>query len=385
MATISSPWISATRRIRGAVLRYSALEQPYARSRPIVIEELTLNEPGETELLIEMEAASVCHSDLSVVNGSRLRPLPMLLGHEAAGRVLGVGSQVTDIAPGQRVIMTFLPRCGACANCRTNGLLPCSEGTRANTEGTLLSGARHLHSNSETVQHHLGVSGFATHAVVDRRSVVPVDDDVPPEVAAVLGCAVLTGGGALLNNARITAEDTVAVVGLGGVGMAGLLTAVAQGCAQVIAVDNQPEKLELALSLGAAKALTPQDAIDEGIRVSVVLEAVGNARAFETAFGLVAPGGRLVTVGLPSPESTATISPLRITAEAITIMGSYMGAAIPERDIPRFVELWRSGSFPIEKLISDTIRLDQINEAMDRLADASAMRQVVLFHKGEAK
>lgn len=368
---------------RGAVLREIGATAPYAMSRPVQIEHLRLDNPGPTELLVILEAASICHSDLSVVNGSRPRPLPMLLGHEASGRVLATGRDVHDIVAGQRVVMTFLPRCGECDNCRTNGLLPCLPGSLSNANGTLLAGGVRLHAADGDVNHHVGISAFASRAVVDRRSVVPVDDDVPPDVAAVLGCAVLTGGGALINNASISADDSVAVVGLGGVGLAGLLAAIAYGCREVIAVDSQPSKLAIASEFGATGAYTPQEAIDRGVQVNVVLEAVGNARAFETAFALTAPGGKLVTVGLPSPDAVAQLSPLRITAEALTIIGSYMGAAVPERDIPRFVQLWREGRFPIERLISSTIRLDQVNEAMDALAESSALRQVIMFDGSE--
>ena len=168
-------------------------------SRPITIADLELAPPGADELQVRIEAAGVCHSDLSVVDGNRVRPTPMLLGHEAAGIVERVGDGVTDVAVGQRVVMTFLPRCGHCAACATDGLTPCEPGSAANNAGTLLGGGMRLSRGDGTVYHHLGVSGFATHAVVHRASVVPVPDDVPPPVAALLGCAVLTGGGAVLN------------------------------------------------------------------------------------------------------------------------------------------------------------------------------------------
>lgn len=184
--------------IRGAVLETIGAPRPYAASRPLSVTELELDDPGDGELLVRIEAAGLCHSDLSVVDGNRVRPVPMLLGHEAAGIIEKVGG-ASDLAPGQRVVMTFLPRCGKCSACATDGLAPCIPGSAANGAGTLLSGSVRL---SGGVLHHLGVSGFATHAVVDRRSVVPVDPDVPAVVASLLGCAVLTGGGAVLNAGR---------------------------------------------------------------------------------------------------------------------------------------------------------------------------------------
>ena len=194
---------------------------------PSPSDELDLAPPGDSELLVRIEAAGLCHSDLSVVDGNRVRPVPMLLGHEAAGVVEQAGSAVADMPVGQRIVMTFLPRCGHCPACATNGLTPCEPGSAANGAGTLMAGERRLSRDGEPVNHHLGVSGFATYAVVDRRSVVPVPADVPPEVASLLGCAVLTGGGAVINAGRPQPGQTVVVVGLGGVGMAAVITALA--------------------------------------------------------------------------------------------------------------------------------------------------------------
>lgn len=365
--------------IQGAVLEESGRTAPYADSTPITVNTLELGEPGPSELLVRIEAAGICHSDLSVVDGNRLRPLPMLLGHEAAGVVTAVGDNVSYVKPGQKVVMTFLPRCENCDGCAAGGRLPCSEGSRSNGAGTLLSGSRHLTRNGEPVHHHLGVSGFATHAVVDEASVVVVDDDVPSDIAAVLGCAVLTGGGALLNSVQRADHESIMIVGLGGVGVSALLCAIAEHKGPVIAVDALPEKLELATSLGADEVYTPQQVAELGITASHTLECAGHPRAFETAFNATKPGGRTVTVGLPSPEHLSNISPLTVTSEARTIIGSYLGSAVPKRDIPKFVEWWRVGRLPVEKLISRHIALEEINEAMDELASGRAIRQIITF------
>lgn len=205
---------------------------------------------------MRIEAAGLCHSDLSVIDGTRPRPVPMLLGHEAAGIVERVGAGASDLGVGQRVVMTFLPRCGQCAACATDGVIPCEPGTAANTAGTLLGSATRLARDGAPVHHHLGVSGFATHAVVNRASVVPLDTDVPAPVAALLGCAVLTGGGAVLNVARPRPGQTVVIVGLGGVGMAAMLTALAHTDVHVVAVDALPAKLGAATALGAHAVYT---------------------------------------------------------------------------------------------------------------------------------
>lgn len=364
--------------IRGAVLEHCGAKHPFAASRPITVGELSLAAPRAGELLVRMEVACICHSDLSVVDGSRLRPTPLLLGHEAAGIVEDLGQSTEGFAVGDRVVMTFLPRCGACAACRTDGQLPCEEGSRANEAGELLSGGHRISRDGSDVHHHLGVSGFASHAVVDARSAVRVDQDVPPDVAALLGCAVLTGGGAVLNAASAPAGSTIVVVGLGGVGMAAVLVAQALGH-RVIGVDSVPHKREIAIRVGAAEAYGPEEAIEAGVRGAAAIEAAGNPRAFETAIELTAAGGTTVTVGLPTPGAEARIKPLDLVAKARTIVGSYLGSAIPSRDIPKFIDLWRAGRLPVHELVSSVISLDDINEGMDALASGEALRQVIRF------
>jgi alcohol dehydrogenase len=365
--------------IRGAVLERIGSPRPYAESRPITVADVALAPPGADELLVRIEAAGVCHSDLSVVDGNRARPTPMLLGHEAAGIIERVGDGVNDVTVGQRVVMTFLPRCGHCAACVTDGLTPCKPGSAANNAGTLLGGEIKLQRGDDKVFHHLGVSGFATHAVVNRASVVPVPDDVPPPVAALLGCAMLTGGGAVLNVGKPQPGQTVAVVGLGGVGMAAVMTALAYAGVTVIGVDQLLEKLTNAGTLGAHAAYTPKQATEAGVQADVVVEAAGVPAALETAIALTGPGGRTVTVGLPRPDARISVSPLGFVAEGRSLIGSYLGSAVPDRDIPQFVELWRSGRLPVESLVSSRIALEDINSAMDTLADGGAVRQLITF------
>jgi alcohol dehydrogenase len=366
-------------KIRGAVLEEIGRPRPYAQSRPLTIDNLDLAPPGDSELLVRIEAAGLCHSDLSVVDGNRVRPVPMLLGHEAAGVVEQAGSAVPDVPVGQRIVMTFLPRCGHCTACATNGLTPCQPGSAANSAGTLMNGERRLSRDGQPVNHHLGVSGFATHAVVDRRSVVPVPADVPPVVASLLGCAVLTGGGAVINAGRPQPGETVVVVGLGGVGMAAVITALAHDDIAVIGIDQLADKLDLARSMGVHEAYTPDEARERGLKAAVVIEAAGHPRALETAVDLTAPGGRTVTVGLPPPDARISVSPLGFVAEGRSLIGSYLGSAVPSHDIPYFVGLWRSGRLPVERLVSSTITLDEINAGMDQLADGHAVRQLINF------
>lgn len=390
------------RSIRAAVLEESGAARPYGASQPLRVQQVQLNDPGPAEVLVRIEAAGLCHSDLSVVDGNRPRPLPMVLGHESAGIVEQLGDRVQGLRVGQRVVSSFLPRCGTCPACATNGKLPCTPGSAANTAGTLLGGQRRLMRGGRALNHHLGVSGFATHAVMDARSLVPVGDDVPAQVAAVLGCAVLTGGGAIRNAARATAGDSILVVGLGGVGMAALLVALATvrdpgpsvgkdpgstrtGAGahtphgKVIAVDMNPQKLRTAQRLGADVALTPQQLAQQGLSAAVVIEAAGHPRAFETAFSATAVGGTLVTVGLPAPGAMSQIEPLALTAGARTIIGSYLGSAVPATDIPFYERLWREGRLPVEELVSGTCTLDEINDGLEELAAGRAVRTLVTF------
>ena len=364
--------------IIGAVLEESGRSGPFGETRPLVVDELELADPGPTELLVRIEAAGICHSDLSVVDGNRPRPTPMLLGHEAAGIVERVGAEVHDVREGDRVVLTFLPRCGECAACATNGRLPCERGSASNAKGELLAGGTRLSRRGEPIAHHLGASAFADHAVVDRRSVVPVPSSVPPEVAALLGCAVLTGGGAVLNASGVREGEPVLVVGLGGVGTAALLVAAATGH-RVIAVDAVASKLEHARECGADEVWTPEQALDAGVRAPVVIEAAGHPAAFETAFALTAAGGTTVTVGLPRADARSSIAPLTLTSEARTVVGSYLGSSVPARDVPAYADLWLDGRLPVERLVSGRVPLSGINEAMDALAGGGALRQLITF------
>src|SRR5690625_4543980 len=213
-------------KVRAAILDKIGAEAPYAQSKPLTIEEVELAPPGEGEVLVRVKAAGLCHSDLSVINGDRPRPTPMALGHEAAGIVEEVGPGVHDLAPGDHVIMVFVPSCGHCIPCAEGRPALCEPGAAANTAGTLLSGARRIQRAGADIHHHLGVSAFADYAVVSRRSLVKIDPTLPLDEAALFGCAVLTGVGAVVNTAQMRAGMTAAVIGLGGVGLAAVLGAI---------------------------------------------------------------------------------------------------------------------------------------------------------------
>ena len=373
-------------KIKAAVLDRMGAEPPYAQSKPLVIDDVELDPPGHGEVLVKIGAAGLCHSDLSVINGNRPRPTPMVLGHEAAGTVEKLGPGVDDLEAGDRVVMVFVPSCGHCLPCAEGRPALCEPGAAANGAGTLLSGARRLHRNGGTVHHHLGVSAFAEHATVSRRSLVRIDRELPLDEAALFGCAVLTGVGAVINTAKVSAGSSVAVVGLGGVGLSSLLGAIAVGATRVVAVDLSDEKLGLARQLGATDTFNPSspDAVD-AIRsatnggVEFAFEMAGSVRAMDLAYKITRRGGTTVTAGLPPPTHTFALPQVNLVAEERTVKGSYIGTCVPTRDLPRYIELYRRGKLPVDRLMSGRLRLDEINLGFDRLHAGKAVRQVVVF------
>ena len=372
-------------KIRAAVLDEMGLNRPYATTKPLTIAEIELDPPGPGEVLVKIAAAGLCHSDLSVIEGNRPRPMPMALGHEAAGVVEALGPGVDDLQVGDHVVMVFVPSCGHCLPCSEGRPALCEPGAAANGAGTLLSGARRLHRNGQDVNHHLGCSAFAEYATVSRRSLVKIDPELPLDEAALFGCAVLTGVGAVINTARVQAGAGVAVVGLGGVGLSSLLGAVASGARRVVAVDLSDEKLGLARQLGATDTFNAAsaDAVDE-IReatqggLDFAFEMAGSVRAMDLAYRITRRGGTTVTAGLPPPTHTFALPQVNLVAEERTVKGSYIGTCVPARDLPRYIELYRRGKLPVDRLMSDHLRLDGINEGFDRLAEGKAVRQVVL-------
>lgn len=379
-----------TIRMRAAVLREMGLPAPYADSRPLSIEDVELDGPGHGEILVQIHAAGLCHSDLSAINGDRPWPMPIVVGHEAAAEVVELGAGVDDLSVGDHVALVFRPGCGSCARCAVGRPALCIPGGQANNAGSLLGGHRRLRALAHdgtvdgALHHHLGCAAFAEYATVSRRSAVRIDPDLPWDEAALFGCAVITGAGAVINTAKVEAGSTVAVVGLGGVGFSALLAARAAGARTIIAVDRLDAKLEKAHQLGAThcfQASSP-DIIAEAKEASsggvdYAFEMAGSVDALELAYRVTCTGGTTVTAGLPNPNARWSLQAVSLIGEERTVRGSYLGSCVPSRDIPRYIAMYRAGQLPVDRLLSERITLDEIHPALDRLARGESIRQVI--------
>jgi alcohol dehydrogenase len=375
-------------KIRAAVLHEMGLERPYTSSHPLTIEEVDLQSPLRGEVLVKIKAAGLCHSDLSVIDGNRPRQMPMVLGHEAAGEVVELGPDVEDIAVGDHVVFSFLPICNHCMPCMTGRPALCENGLIANNKGELLGGGVRLYDiqHHQPIHHHCGVSGFAEYTVVSRKSVVKIDQTLPYEIAALFGCAVMTGVGAVINTAKLSLGQTVLITGMGGIGFAALLGAMAGGASKIIVADVNKEKLAKALELGAHNAIdSSEETALEQVKdlthggVDLGFEFAGVIQALEFTYNATGRGGKTVTAGLPHPSKMMQFSPTKLVADERTIQGSYIGSCVPVRDIPAYIALYQSGRLPVDKLMTHKIQLDEVNEGFERLAKGEAIRQIITF------
>lgn len=371
---------------RVALLKEMGRPRPYDATEPLEIIEAELAPPGPSELLVRMTAAGLCHSDLSVINGNRPRETPLALGHEASGVVEEVGPGVTRFAPGDPLVLVFAPTCGRCVPCAEGRPALCEPGFAAAKSGTLITGARRITVAGAGVNHHLGVSAFSDRAIVSEASCVKVSPSIPLEEAALLGCAVVTGVGAVLNTGGLRLGQSCGVFGLGGVGLAALLGARAGGARQIVAVDISTSKLEKALDLGADHAVNAADpdAAEQILDLThggldLAVEIAGVAAALQLAYDTTRRGGVTVTAGLPHPSAELAIPISVFTASEKTVKGSFMGSCVPARDIPRYGEMMVSGRLPIQQLLTHRMPLEDINTGFERLAAGEALRQLVVF------
>lgn len=375
-------------RCKAAVLRKIGAPRPYAQSKPLSIEEVDLAPPKPVELLVRIAGAGLCHSDLSVINGDRPRPVPLALGHEGSGEVVEVGSVIDDVRPGDHVVFQFSASCGRCPRCVEGRPQVCERAVVAKSAGGLMAGGGRITAlNGERIAHHSGLSCMSEYVVVDRGSVVVIDKDMPLADAALFGCAVMTGVGAVVNTARIRPGDMVAVVGLGGVGLSGVMGAKLAGAETIVAIDREPSKLDVAREVGATHVFcaTETDCVEQ-VReltkggVDYAFELSGGADAMTTAYGVVKYGGSVVISGLPALSSTFAVNQCDLVGQEKSIRGSYMGSCVPVRDIPRFIRLYREGRLPVDRLIDGYIGYEQLNAGFDKLQEVKAIRQILTPH-----
>jgi Zn-dependent alcohol dehydrogenase len=364
-------------RIRAAVLEQvgAALE----------VEELELAPPGPGEVLVRLQACGLCHSDLNAMDGTAETRCPAVLGHEGAGVVEQAGPGVA-LAAGTRVALSWLPACGTCEECLRELPHLCTTAWAQMATGGLLDGSPRLARAGEPVYHYSFLSAFAERTVVPAPCCLPIPDDVPFAIAALAGCAVTTGTGAVWRTAGVRPGERVCVIGCGGVGLSAVLAAAAVGATPIVAVDLAPDKLEQALALGATDAVQwagDPDATAEQVRaasgggVDYAIEATGRTEAALAAFLSTRARGAAVLVGIPAADAVLPLPALSIPRLERRVLGSIYGSARPERDVPALLELYRRGRLPLDRLVSRHVPLDAIGEGIAAMRSGQVARVIV--------
>lgn len=365
-------------RVRAVVLE--------ATGGPLTPTELELAPPLEGEVLVRLAASGVCHSDWNAVDGTAETPCPAVLGHEGAGIVEAVGPGVTRVREGDRVALSWAPWCGECEECLRDFPQLCATVWPAMGTGGLMDGTPRLSRDGEPVFHYSFLSTFAEACVVPERSCVPIPDDVPSDVAALVGCAVTTGVGAVLRTAGLRPGERFAVFGCGGVGLSALMAAAAVGADPIVAVDAAAAKLEVASSFGATHGVLWEGtaaATAEAVRdvsgggVDVAVEATGRPEAMEAAFLSTRARGAAVLVGIPRADAVLSLPATTIPRMERRILGSIYGSSKPERDFPQAFSLYRSGRLPVDRLISHRLPLEEAARGFELMQSGEALRVVL--------
>lgn len=365
-------------RIRAAVLEQTG--------GPLTIAELELAAPGPEEVLVRLAASGVCHSDWNAIDGTAETPCPAVLGHEGAGIVEAVGERVARVRVGQHVALSWAPWCGKCEECVRDLPQLCSTVWPAIGMGGLMDGTPRLSRDGEPVFHYSFLSTFAEACVVPERSCIPIADDVPFDIAALVGCAVTTGVGAVWRTAQTRPGDRFAVFGCGGVGLSALMAAVAVGADPVLAVDAAPQKLDVARSFGATDTVLWQgssEATAEAVReassggVDVAVEATGRPEAMEAAFLSTRAGGAAVLIGIPRQDAVLSLPAGTIPRMERRVLGSIYGSSKPERDFPQILGLYRAGRLPLDRLVSHRLPLEEVERGFELMHSGDALRVVL--------
>ena len=361
----------------------------YEHHKPVVVEELTVDPPKAGEVLLRMVASGVCHSDLSVVTGTIYYDPPVVLGHEGAGFVAEVGPDVTAVQPGDHVVLAFATSCGECPMCKMGYVVLCT-GIKARGGRLLDDTCRFHNAAGEPIPQMARIGTMSQYAVVSERSLIKIDKHYPLDKAVLVGCRVTTGVGAAINTAQVKRGDKVAIIGTGGVGLNAVQGAAIAGASQIIAVDIEDRKLELASSFGATDAVNPKDGdpvqavlnLTGGVGVDYAIEVIGNVKTIQQAYGMVRRRGTVVVVGMDSDEKRIETPAQDIVRTEKRLVGSYYGSSNPQEDMPKLLALYDEGKLKLDELITQTYRLDQINQAFADLESGQNARGVILFDEG---
>ena len=355
--------------------------------RPLAVESLTLAPPGADEVRVRYTASGVCRSDLHVVDGDWPRPAPLVLGHEGAGTVEELGTGVSGLAAGDSVVLTWVAPCGRCRECRHGRSWLCT-GTRSG-DHVLADGSTRLSRRGEPVRQYLGIGTFAEAAVVTRAAVVPVPAAVPPAVAALLGCCVATGYGAVVNTAAVRPGEVVVVVGCGGVGLSAIMAAALSGAGAVVAVDTVPAKLELAGRVGATDTVLAApgwgaELARTGPPVDVALDCIGSPAVVGQLCAATAPGGRIVLAGMTAAGTPVAVDGYSFPDRGLSLLGCCYGSTVAAVDLPRIAAAYLAGRLPLDELVSARVTLDDVPDAFRAMRAGDGARTVI-DHRGSAR
>lgn len=354
-----------------------------------IVDDVEVDEPRAGEALVELDAAGVCGSDLAILTGRARHALPVVLGHEATGRIVGFGdgTQPSRLREGDRVTLWLRPPCRECRMCIRGQAALCERSGSMSARGTLLDGRTSFSRGGQPLYRALGIGAFTTRVVMPVSGLVAVPEDIPTEVAALLGCGVATGAGAVLNVARPEPGDVVLVFGAGGVGLAAAMAAATVGAGAVVVVDPEEHRRQTALDLGAThaveggdrKTLAGQlaDALGEAVAVDIAIDAVGRAALVELGYRIVRQGGTVVAVGLQGADEKVSLTGPLVPLSHKRLLGCFMGGIDPQRDLPRLFALHRRGVFPVDRLVSRRRPLAEVPEALEDLATARGLRTVI--------
>jgi NDMA-dependent alcohol dehydrogenase len=352
---------------------------------PLSIEELEIARPRENEVRVKVVASGICHSDYSVAHGILRSPMPVVLGHEGAGIIEEVGPGVTDLKPGDHVIASLSPSCGNCPMCAEAKPYLCFEMSRVMRDSTQLDGTKRLRRGEEEVGQLCAIGSFAEQMVIPAGSAIKIRDDAALDTVCLIGCGVTTGFGAAVNTAKIESGDSVAVIGCGGVGLSIVQGARVAGAGTIIAIDPVAEKRDLAQQLGATHAIDPfNEDVAKTVRaitgkgVHHAFEALGRLDTIRQAWDILRPTGEAYVVGMPSLRETLKVPVLGFFAQR-QLRGSVYGSSTPKRDIPKFVDLYKAGELKLDQMITNRIRLDQVNDAFEAMGRGEGARSVIMF------